>query len=208
MTLKASVRVGMEHIKNYGGKKMADDSTMAAGIPEEIAATPEPVIESEKEPEPEKKYTDSDVDEIVKKRLARERNEWESKLAKATEAEKLKGMNDLERANHECERLEKENAALIEQINLSQQMDVARADIRDAGIKDFPDELLKNFVSPDASKTKDSLDVLIPYWKTYFDAALKDALKQQPPKSPNPTSNTPSAGKSFAEAYNERMQGR
>ena len=189
---------------------MADDSTMAAGIPEEIAATPEPVIEPEKEPEPEKKYTDADVDEIVKKRLARAQNEWESKLAKekkaATEAEKLKGMNDLERATHERERLEKENAALIEQINLSQQMEVARDELAAAGIH-FPNELLKMFVSSDAEKTKASVDSVKSLWAAEMDKALKDALRQQPPKSPNPASNTPSAGKSFAEAYNERMQG-
>lgn len=190
---------------------MADDSTMAAGIPEENAATPEPAIEPEKEQEPEKKYTDSDVDEIVKKRLARAQNEWESKIAKerkaATEAEKLKGMNELDRANHERERLEKENAGLIEQINLSQQMEVARDELAAAGIH-FPNELLKMFVSSDAEKTKASVDALKTLWAGEIDKALKDALKQQPPKSPNPTSKTPSAGKSFAEAYNERMQGR
>ena len=175
-----------------------------------VLNTPEPKDEP-KEEKPEKRYSDAEVDEIVKKRLARAQTEWESKVAKerkeATEAERLKGMNDLERATHERERLEKENAALIEQINLSQQMEVARETLAESGIH-FPNELLKMFVSPDADKTKESVDAVKGLWAGEIDKAVKEALRQQPPKSPNPSSNNaPSAGKSFAEAYNNRMQG-
>ena len=182
--------------------------TTAANAPEEKPAKPEP--EKDKAT-PEKKYTDSDVDEIIKKRLARAHAEWESKAAKereeATEAEKLKGMNELDRAKHERERLEKENAALIEQINLSQQMEVARETLAESGIN-FPPALLKMFVSPDATKTKEAVDAVTGLWAAEVDRAVKDALRAQPPKSPNPTAAaTPSAGKTFAEAYNAKMNG-
>jgi len=174
--------------------------------PEEKPAKPE-----KEKATPEKKYTDSDVDEIIKKRLARAHAEWESKAAKereeATEAEKLKGMNELDRAKHERERLEKENAALIEQINLSQQMEVARETLAESGIN-FPPALLKMFVSPDAAKTKEAVDAVTGLWAAEVDRAVKDALRAQPPKSPNPTTAaTPSAGKTFAEAYNAKMNG-
>lgn len=182
---------------------------------EQTAAEQEQTAQDEKNEEanaePEKKYTDSDVDEIVKRRLAREKADWESKLAKerkeASEAEKLKGMNDLERATHENKRLATENAELQRQLNLQEQMEVARESLADAGIH-FSHDLLAMFVSDDAEKTKKSVDSVKTLWVSEVDKAVKDALKSATPKATNPTgSSKASVGKTFAENYNKKMNG-
>lgn len=191
---------------------MAKDENVAEAIEQEQPeAEPSAEPKSDEAAEPEKKYTDGDVDEIVKKRLARAHAEWEKQLEQerkeATEAEKLKGMNDLERATHEREKLEKENASLLQQINMQQQMEVARESLAEAGIH-WPNAMLKMFVSPDAKQTKESIDAVKQMWATEVDKAVKEALKSTPPKSPNPSAaKKPSAGKSFAEEYNKQMKG-
>lgn len=195
---------------------MAKDENVAEAIEQkQPEAEPSAEPKSDEAAEPEKKYTDGDVDEIVKKRLARERADWEKQLEQArkqereaaTEAEKLKGMNDLEREQHEREKLEQENAALLQQINMQQQMEVARESLAEAGIH-WPNAMLKMFVSPDASQTKESIDAVKQMWASEVDKAVKEALKSTPPKSPNPSAaKKPSAGKSFAEEYNKQMKG-
>lgn len=191
---------------------MAKDENVAEAIEQEQPeAEPSAEPKSDEAAEPEKKYTDGDVDEIVKKRLARAHAEWEKQLEQerkeATEAEKLKGMNDLERATHEREKLEKENASLLQQINMQQQMEVARESLAEAGIH-WPNAMLKMFVSPDAKQTKESIDAVKQMWASEVDKAVKEALKSTPPKSPNPSAaKKPSAGKSFAEEYNKQMKG-
>lgn len=178
---------------------------------EQAQAEQEQPVNDEANEVPEKKYTDGDVDEIIKKRLARAQAEWEKQLEQerkeATEAEKLKGMNDLERATHEREKLERENAALLQQINMQQQMEVARESLADAGIH-WPNAMLKMFVSPDAKQTKESIDAVKQMWASEVDKAVKDALKSQPPRSTNPNgAKKTSLGKTFAEEYNKKMNG-
>ena len=105
-----------------------------------------------------KTYTDADVDEIVKKRISRERAQIEKQIREQikqeaddqrSEAEKLAGMNDLQRAQYALEKANAEKAALERRINLSEQMGVARAELKAAGI-DLGDELLSMFVTEKA----------------------------------------------------------
>lgn len=108
-----------------------------------------------------KTYTDADVDEIVKKRISRERAQIEKQIREQikqeaddqrSEAEKLAGMNDLQRAQYALEKANAEKAALERRINLSEQMGVARAELKSAGI-DLGDELLSMFVTEKADDT-------------------------------------------------------
>ena len=66
--------------------------------------------ETKAEPkQPEKKYTDAEVDKIVQDRLAREQKKREKEVA---EAEKLAKMNEKERYDYEVSELKKELDAL------------------------------------------------------------------------------------------------
>lgn len=108
-----------------------------------------------------KTYTDDEVNAIVQQKLARESKKLEKRIReelaqqaddKRSEAEKLAGMNDLQRAQYELKKAQGEKAALERRINLSEQMGVARSELKAAGI-DLGDELLSMFVTEKADDT-------------------------------------------------------
>ena len=161
-----------------------------------------------------KTYTDADVDEIVKKRISRERAQIEKQIReqikqeaddKRSEAEKLAGMNDLQRAQYALEKANAEKAALECRINLSEQMGVARAELKAAGI-DLGDELLSMFVTEKADDTNAAISKIKELFPKAVDAAVQEALKRQPPKAGS-ESKPQSFGASFAAADSNRMNG-
>lgn len=161
-----------------------------------------------------KTYTDADVDEIVKKRISRERAQIEKQIReqikqeaddKRSEAEKLAGMNDLQRAQYALEKANAEKAALERRINLSEQMGVARAELKAAGI-DLGDELLSMFVTEKADDTNAAISKIKELFPKAVDAAVQEALKRKPPKAGS-EDKPQSFGASFAAAYSNRMNG-
>lgn len=148
-----------------------------------------------------KTYTDADVDEIVKKRISRERAQIEKQIREQikqeaddqrSEAEKLAGMNDLQRAQYALEKANAEKAALERRINLSEQMGVARAELKAAGI-DLGDELLSMFVTEKANDTNAAISKIKELFPKAVDAAVQEALKRQPPRRAARASPSPSA---------------
>lgn len=161
-----------------------------------------------------KTYTDADVDEIVKKRISRERAQIEKQIREQikqeaddqrSEAEKLAGMNDLQRAQYALEKANAEKAALERRINLSEQMGVARAELKAAGI-DLGDELLSMFVTEKADDTNAAISKIKELFPKAVDAAVQEALKREPPKTGS-EGKPQSFGASFAVAYSNRMNG-
>lgn len=161
-----------------------------------------------------KTYTDADVDEIVKKRISRERAQIEKQIReqikreaddKRSEAEKLAGMNDLQRAQYALEKANAEKAALERRINLSEQMGVARAELKAAGI-DLGDELLSMFVTEKADDTNAAISKIKELFPKAVDAAVQETLKRKPPKAGR-EGKPQSFGASFAAAYSNRMNG-
>lgn len=161
-----------------------------------------------------KTYTDADVDEIVKKRISRERAQIEKQIREQikqeaddqrSEAEKLAGMNDLQRAQYALEKANAEKAALERRINLSEQMGVARSELKAAGI-DLGDELLSMFVTEKADDTNAAISKIKELFPKAVDAAVQEALKRQPPKAGS-EDKSQSFGASFAAAYSNRMNG-
>ena len=146
---------GTDGAADVGGTDGAepDDGQQGAGEdPDDKGGKPKPKG---------KTYTDADVDEIVKKRISRERAQIEKQIREQikreaddqrSEAEKLAGMNDLQRAQYALDKANAEKAELERRINLSEQMGVARAELKAAGI-DLGDELLSMFVTEKADDT-------------------------------------------------------
>lgn len=162
----------------------------------------------------EAKYTDADVDAIMKKRLAREREKMEREIREAIakeadgkrgEAEKLAGMTELQRAQHEARRLKAEKEALEAERDLSRQMAIARKELSEANIP-MPDELLSMFVSPEAEKTGAAIGKLKDLMPKFINEAVQRELKRTPPTDPG-RGGGKSFGASFAERYNERVNG-
>ncbi len=186
------------------------DPNGIATEPAEPTEPTEPKEPTEPAEPPAKTYTDEEVNEIIKGKIARERSKWEQEIerqkAEATEAEKLKNMNDLERAEHEREKFFQENEQLRRELNIRQQMDVSRDTLAEAGIH-FPDELLSQFVTDNAEDTKAAVDAVIKQWSKCVEQRVKEELRGTPPKNPNPTgAKAPSAGALFAQNYSKKMK--
>lgn len=141
-----------------------------------------------KETQPEKKYTDDDVDRIVKSRLARER---EQAKKEKEEAEKLAEMNATQKAEYERDQLKKELAELKRKDALSEMTKVARKMLADKDIN-IPDDLLSLMVTTDAAETKLAVDGFAKMYKDSVEAAVKARLKGEQPRvgsgSPSPVS--------------------
>lgn len=162
---------------------------------------------------PVPKYTDDDVNSIVEKRLARERAKMAKDIRKQiddeaheaqTEAQKLAGMTELERAKHEAEKLRAEKAELEQKQNLADQMAVARRELNDSGIV-LCDELLEVFVAPDAETTNAAIDKIKELWPQEVNKAVQTALKRKTPEAGKNHDDSPSYGASYATNYSKQM---
>lgn len=153
----------------------------AGGEPAETEPTGhEPAEPKGTEPknEPEKKYTDEDVNKIIDRKFA----EWEKKQSKAkSEAEKLAGMNAEQKEKYENEQLKKQVEELLRKDALGKMATVARGMLGEKNIS-VSDDLIEMLISDDAEKTKSSVDSFINAFQSAVEKAVKDALKGNPPK--------------------------
>ena len=131
-----------------------------------------------KQGEPQKKYTDADVDKIINRKFA----EWEKKQqAKVDEATKLAEMNAQEKAEYKASQLEVELNKLKEKDTLAEMSKTARKMLSEEDIN-IPDELLSHLVSTDAEDTKNTVQAFAKLFKDAVQDAVKDKLKGNPPK--------------------------
>lgn len=131
-----------------------------------------------KQGEPQKKYTDADVDKIINRKFA----EWEKKQqAKVDEATKLAEMNAQEKAEYKASQLEAELNKLKEKDTLAEMSKTARKLLSEDEIN-IPDELLSHLVSTDAEDTKQAVQAFAKLFKDAVQDAVKDKLKGNPPK--------------------------
>lgn len=161
-----------------------------------------------------KKYTDADVDEIVKKRLARDRAKIERDVrkqvedeaaAKKTEAQKLEDMTELQRAKYEAEKLKAEKEALEAERDLAQQTAIARRELEGADIV-LGDDLLSMFVSADADATSAAIARIKEIWPKAVNDAVQKQLRREPPKA-DQNKGGMSFGAEFAEKYSKSKNG-
>ena len=132
--------------------------------------------------EPEKKYTDEDVDRIINQKFAQKFSECEKKQSKAKdEAEKLAGMNAEQKEKYENEQLKKQVQELLRKDALGKMATVARGMLGEKNIS-VSDDLIEMLISDDAEKTKSSVDSFITAFQSAVEKAVKDALKGNPPK--------------------------
>lgn len=132
----------------------------------------------DKPAEPEKKYTDEDVDRIVKNRLARER---EQAKKEKEEAEKLAEMNATQKAEYERDQLKKELAEFKRKDALAEMSKVARKMLSEKDIN-ISDELLGMMVTTDAQQTKQNIESYAKLYKADVEAAVKARLKGETPR--------------------------
>lgn len=210
----ADIAGGNQTPPQGGGTDPAGDGT--EGAEGDDGEGGEPGGDGDTDPKPAgKTYTDDEVNAIVQQKLARESKKLEKRIReelarqaddKRSEAEKLAGMNDLQRAQYELKKAQGEKAALERRINLSEQMGVARSELKAAGI-DLGDELLSMFVTEKADDTNAAISKIKELFPKAVNAAVQEALKRQPPKDGAGTKPSQSFASKFASDYSNRMNG-
>lgn len=101
---------------------------------------------------------------------------------KVSEAEKLAQMTKEEKVEYQNKKLEKELADLKRQNAITEMAKTARKMLADEKIN-IPDELLGHLVSESAEDTKTVVEAFAKMYKAAVQAAVKDALKGNPPKA-------------------------
>lgn len=129
------------------------------------------------ENQPELKYTDADVDAIVKKKLARAEKEKANAVA---EAEKLAKMNADDKEKYERQKLEDELAEYRKREAVQGLLKEADNMLKSEGI-DIDDELLKTVIGDDAETTQNNIKVFAESFNSAVEQAVKKALSGQAP---------------------------
>ena len=127
--------------------------------------------------QPEFKYTDADVDAIVKKKLARAEKEKANAVA---EAEKLAKMNADDKEKYERQKLEDELAEYKKREAVQGLLKEADSMLKSEGI-DIDDELLKTVIGDDAETTQNNIKVFAESFNSAVEQAVKKALSGQAP---------------------------
>ena len=148
---------------------------------------PEPKDPEPKDPEPkpgeEKKYTDKDVDDIVKKKLAKWEKAKEKELADAkAESEKLAKMNADQKKDYEMEKLQEENAKLKAEAVRVELGKTASTMLKEHEIDATPD-MLEFVVGKDAETTKTNIDKFVGIIQSQIKAAEVKRATGTTPKS-------------------------
>lgn len=127
----------------------------------------------------DKKYSDDDVDRIVKQKKA----EWQKAQQKAVdEAKKLADMNATQKAEYERDKLQKELDDYKRKDALAEMSKTARKMLSDEGIN-ISDELLLRLVTTEAEETKAAVDSFTKLFKAAVDDAVKDKARGTTPKN-------------------------
>ena len=134
------------------------------------------------EPAAEKMFTQAELDEIIGKRLAKERAKFEEQLkSKVGEAERLAKLNEEERAREEIkiaqDNLDKMTAEFNKmKADFEQQQMLAQV-TKELSDRNLPIGMANNLIGNDAEATKANIDAFENTWKASLEAAIKNEIK-------------------------------
>lgn len=154
------------------------------------------------DPDPDGKhvYTDEQVNEIVKKRLARAEKE---KQAAVDEAAKLAKMNADQKKDYELEKAQKERDELKSQLATYEMGKQARSMFEEAKLTVTEDDL-QHVVTPEAESTEANVKWLIAHDQAVAEGVRQELLKGNTPKTHGSKVETP--GAAFAKQRNQQSQ--
>lgn len=133
-------------------------------------------------------YTDEQVNDIVKKRLARAEKE---KQAAVDEASKLAKMNADQKKDYELQKAQKERDELKSQLASYQMGKQARSMFEDAKVSVTEDDL-KHVVTPEAESTETNVKWLIAHDQAVAERVRQELLKGSTPLDPSSNRKTKS----------------
>lgn len=131
-------------------------------------------------------YTDEQVNEIVKKRLARAEKE---KQAAVDEAAKLAKMNADQKKDYELQKAQKERDELKSQLATYEMGKQARSMFEDAKLSVTEDDL-KHVVTPEAESTETNVKWLIAHDQAVAERVRQELLKGSTPLDPSSNRKT------------------
>lgn len=128
---------------------------------------------------------DRRVQKAINTAVSNAQKKWQAMTdGKVSEAERLAQMTSEEKAEYRAKKAEQELADLKKQMALGDMAKTARKMLSEENIS-VPDEIIMNLVSDDAERTKSSVEAFAKVFKDAVQAAVKEALKGNPPKANN-----------------------
>ena len=146
-----------------------------------------------------KTFTQSEVDELIKKRLAKQEKSFDKRMQeKLDEAEKLRQMNETQKAEYEQEKQKAYIAELEAKINRSGLEREASKMLSEGGI--VADEKILGIVVKDtAERTQEAVDSFVALVNELADKKVGEKLKGKTPKKMEDTT----AGEITKEQFNK-----
>ena len=146
-----------------------------------------------------KTFTQSEVDELIKKRLAKQEKSFDKRMQeKLDEAEKLRAMNETQKAEYEQEKQRAYIAELEAKINRSGLEREASKMLSEGGI--VADEKILGIVVKDtAERTQEAVEGFVALVNELADKKVGEKLKGKTPKKMEDTS----AGEITKEQFNK-----
>ena len=145
-----------------------------------------------------KTFTQSEVDELIKKRLAKQEKSFDKRMQeKLDEAEKLRQMNESQKAEYEQEKQKAYIAELEAKINRSGLEREASKMLSEGGIA-VDDKILGLVVKDTAESTQEAVESFVALVNDLADKKVGEKLKGKTPKKMEDTS----AGEITKEQFN------
>lgn len=156
---------------------MAEDIKEPVVEPELEQASTQEEVEST-----EKTFTQSEVDDLIKKRLAKQEKSFDKRMQeKLDEAEKLRAMNESQKAEYEQEKQRAYIAELEAKINRSGLEREASKMLSGGGIV-VDDKILGLVVKDTAEKTQEAVESFVALVNDLADKKVGEKLKGKTPK--------------------------
>lgn len=127
----------------------------------------------------EKTFTQEEVNQLIKERVAREQKKADEK---AKEAEKLAKMNKDQKNEYEMEKLRKENEELRQREAMNSMRNEARSMFSEKNIT-ATDDLLDIVVTTEAESTQKNIDALTNVINDIVKEQVKESLRNGAPKN-------------------------
>lgn len=172
---------------------------MAEEVKEDVLEIEKETVDnSETVEDTPKTFTQSEVDELIKKRLAKQEKSFDKRMQeKLDEAEKLRAMNESQKAEYEQEKQRAYIAELEAKINRSGLEREASKMLSEGGIV-VDDKILGLVVKDTAESTQEAVESFVALVNDLADKKVGEKLKGKTPKKMEDTS----AGEITKEQFN------
>ena len=173
---------------------------MAEEVKEDVLEIEKETVDnSETVEDAPKTFTQSEVDELIKKRLAKQEKSFDKRMQeKLDEAEKLRAMNESQKAEYEQEKQRAYIAELEAKINRSGLEREASKMLSGGGII-VDDKILGLVVKDTAESTQEAVESFVALVNDLADRKVGEKLKGKTPKKMEDTS----AGEITKEQFNK-----